>query len=131
MPVDGKCLVQFTLFNNSTAPHEIELSFMVPDEFAVPDEPKSLVLDAKEERNVSFALENFSALENSSYAVFLAAGYRENGQYHGSFGSTSVHIKNAKSPLFVLSPKWVIVAMVALFLIFLALQFRTRGRQKR
>ena len=131
IPVDGKTRIRFTLFNNGTSPHEIDVALHVPGEIVVTDEPLPLTLGVKEEKDVTFTLKNFSALENSSYAVFLAAGYSDSDKYHGAIGSTIVHIKEARSLFPAFSPKWVIVAMVALFLVFLALQFKPRDKQKR
>jgi hypothetical protein len=131
IPVDGKTRMRFTLFNNGTSSHDIQISLHVPDEIVVTDETQTLTLRAKEEKDAAFALKNFSALENSSYAVFLAASYRDSGKYHGALGSSIVHIKAARSLFSVFSPKWVVTAMVGLFLVFLALQFKTRGKQKR
>ena len=131
LSVDGKTRIQFTLFNSGTSSHDIELSLHVPDEIVLTDGIKALTLGAKEEKDVTFFLKNFSALENSSYAVFLAAGYRDSDMYYGALSSTIVHIKAAQSLFSVFSPKWVIVAMVGLFLAFLALQFKTQGKQKR
>jgi hypothetical protein len=131
MPVDGKTRMRFTLFNNGKVSHDVELSLHVPDEIVVTDDSRTLSLGAKEEKDVTFAIKNFSALENSSYAVFLAGGYSDSGKYHGALGSNLVHIKEVQSFFSVFSPKWVIVAMVALFLTFLALQFKNRGKQKR
>jgi hypothetical protein len=131
MPVDGETRVQFTLFNNGTSPHDIELSLHVPDEVLVTVETNTLTLQAKEEKEVAFVLKNFSALENSSYAVLLAVGYSDDGKYYGGLSSTIVHIKEVQSVFSAFSPKWIVASMAVLFLVFLALQFKTRGKQKR
>jgi hypothetical protein len=131
MRVDGETRVQFTLFNNGMSPHDIELSLHVPDEVLVTVETNTLTLQANEEKEVAFGLKNFSALENSNYAVFLAVGYSDDGKYYGGLNSTIVHIKEVQSVFSAFSPKWVIVAMTALFLVFLALQFKTRGKKER
>lgn len=131
MPVDGETGMRFTLFNNGTGSHDIELSLHVPDEILVTGETNTLTLQAKEEKEVAFVLKNFSALENSSYVVFLAAGYSDDGQYYGGLGSAIVHIKEIQSVFSAFSSQWVLIAMAALFLVFLALQFKTRGKKER
>lgn len=125
IPANGKNKLHFTIRNNSSQAHQLKLRLHIPDELTLVEELNAVSIDSRAEKTITYVVKNFSALENSSYAVFLVAEYDHDGKHYTSSTSTIVRISATQS-IFSISPKYVIPIVAVLIIGFIILQFRRK-----
>ncbi|WP_207682105.1 hypothetical protein [Desulfonema magnum] len=118
IPGNSRRRLDFTLRNSGNTRQTLELELNVPKELAVNDEIKKIDIGPKTEKTVTFTVENFSGLENSSYAVFLVARYKDNEKYHSTAGSAIVRIKALSSGLSL--SLWLIITIITAVILIAA-----------
>ncbi len=117
IPSNGKGVIEFTVRNSDSVAHELNLVFHLPNELAVLEEDQQRSIGPRETEILRYTLENFSALDNSSYAVVLIAEYEEEGKHYSTAGSLLVQITEPT----IVSKKmlWILLAVGALVIALL------------
>ncbi len=118
IPGNSRRRLDFTLRNSGDTRQDLDLELNVPKELAVNDEAKKIDIGPKAEKTVTFTVENFSGLENSSYAVFLVAQYKDSEKHHSTAGSAIVRISPLSSGL---SPSlWLVITIITAVILIIA-----------
>ena len=126
VPSNGSGTVNVVVRNNDAAPRDLEVVLHLPDELAAATEQQSLQLAPGSEETLRFVVENFSALENSSYSVALIAQYEDDERHYSTSGSAVVRITAPGA----MTSRWIWVfggvgAVVLALLIVVMLRRRT------
>ncbi|OQY59239.1 MAG: hypothetical protein B6245_07750 [Desulfobacteraceae bacterium 4572_88] len=126
---NGGGKLKFILRNSGDQAHMLTLDLHVPNELASIEGTRTLRIGPKSEETIAFTVKNFSALENSSYAVFLLAQYQHDEKHNSTSGSTIVHISPMSSGL---TPSlWLLITSGAVIVLGLAIfLIRRRGTAK-
>lgn len=96
--------------------HDVDVELIIPREMKVLNDKRSVSLESKEEKELSFEVSSLSALPGSSYVVLASLEY-EDETYHSSFVSGIIKITEGKP--FNL-PIWLpILSFIALSIIFI------------
>ena len=103
IPSNGSGTVSVLVRNNDAVPRDLEVVLHLPDELAAIAERQSLQLAPGTEETLDYVVENFSALENSSYSVALIAQYEDGERHYSASGSAVVRI-TAPS---VMTSRWI------------------------
>jgi hypothetical protein len=129
IPSNGKGNVNFVIRNNDSVPRDVGLVLHLPDELAVVSERQSLNIAPRSEENLRFTVENFSALENSGYAITLVAEYEDGERHYSSAGSMVAQITGPS----VISGRWiwVIAGAISVLVILLVVSIRKQRKQAR
>ncbi len=117
IPSNGKGKVSFVIRNTDSVARDLDLFLHLPDELVVVSERQSLQLDPGSEEQLQFLIENFSALENSSYAIALVAQYEDDARHYSSAGPAVVRI--TPSSVGSGSRNWVLGGSISILLIVL------------
>ncbi len=113
--------LRFSIKNLDDKPHQVEVKLFLPRELKSDNEKKTVAVDSKSDREVSFTISSFGALPGSNYVVFALIDYEEEGLYYSSSSGGVVHVVEQKGGV----PPWIPIAVVALLiLIFILYQFR-------
>ncbi|MDM8551594.1 hypothetical protein QUF72_16020 [Desulfobacterales bacterium HSG2] len=125
IPANGSGELNFTLRNNSDKQQELSLELHVPDELATNEGTKTITIGSKEKKTLAFAVENFSALENSSYAVFLIGQYDDKGKHYSISSPAIVRIKPMSAGL---SPfLWLVITIITAFILIVVVLLLRRN----
>ena len=127
VPSNGAGTVNVVVRNNDAVPRDLEVVLHLPDELAAAAQRQSLQLAAGSEETLDFVVENFSALENSSYSVAVVAQYEDEERHYSASGSAVVRITAPSA----MTSRWIWVfagagAVVLVLLITVVLRRRTR-----
>lgn len=128
IPATGKGTMAFTVRNNDSVRRELDLTLLLPDELIVANNKQRLAVAASEAKSVQFVVENFSALQNSGYAVTLVAEHEDGKNHYSTAGSGKIRITAPE--VFSGYLLWVVLAGGALALA-LAAVFFARSRRKK
>ena len=127
IPSNGSGTVSVVVRNNDSVPRDLEVVLHLPDELATVAEQQSLQLAPGTEETLHYVVENFSALENSSYAVALIAQYEDGERHYSASGSTVARIT---APSVVTSRWiWVFGGVGAVVLVLLILVIRRQRKR--
>ena len=128
IPSNGKGVIEFTVRNSDSVAHELNLVLHLPDELAVLEEDQQRSIGPRATEILRYTLENFSALDNSSYAVVLIAEYEEEGKHYSTAGSIVVQITvpTAVSREML----WILLAVAALVIALLVVVRARRSRSR-
>jgi len=116
--------LKLTVKNPDPVDRNANVMLYLPRELEAEKYSKKLFLPARGNAELEFEVSSFSALPGSSYAVFAAIGFEENGMMHATFARGTITIVE-EQPLVSNSALKAVLAV--LVLIFLALQFRRKG----
>ena len=92
IPSNGNGKVNFVIRNTDSVARDLDMVLHLPDELVVVSERQSLQIDPGSEEQLQFLVENFSALENSSYAIALVVQYEDDEHHYSSAGPAVVRI---------------------------------------
>jgi hypothetical protein len=92
IPSNGKVAVNYTVRNNDSVEHDLILTLQLPDELATLKYSDGLSIGPGQSKSLQYVMENFSALENSAYAVALVADYEDGERHYSTAGSGTVRI---------------------------------------
>ena len=92
MPSNGKGTMKYTIRNNDSVERELVLTLHLPDELAALKDSDSLTIGPKQSKSLKYTIENFSALENSGYAIALVAEYEDGKNHYSTAGSGTISI---------------------------------------
>jgi len=107
--------------NLDGTPKEIKMKLFLPKEISSPQPENQISLNGSTEQSVRFRIRNFSALEGSTYQVFVLAEYDEQGKHSCFFTPGTVKIVPARS--FFSRNKWALgVAAGLLILLLIGIQ---------
>jgi hypothetical protein len=126
IPVSGVGKLEFLVRNSGNTERQVELRLYIPNELSVGNENLQLTLGPKKMSEVGFDIENFSALENSTYYVYLIAQYVEDEEHYSSAGSAVIHVTSDFQ--FIDWAAWVFAASISV-LIALILTMWLRRRK--
>jgi hypothetical protein len=126
IPSNGKGKVGFVIRNTDSVIRNLELVLHLPDELVAVSERQSIQLEPASEERLQFAVENFSALENSSYAIALVAQYEDDERHYSNAGPAVVRITGPSS----MPESWVwgVGGAVVIIVIVLLIVFRRRKK---
>ena len=129
IPSNGSGTVRVVVRNSDSVPRDLEVALHLPDELVALTEQQSLRLAPGGEETLDFVVENFSALENSSYAIALIAQY-EDGERHYSAAGPALARITAPSAV---TTRWIWVIVVAgmLVLVLLIVAIRMQSQRAR
>ena len=127
VPSNGSGTVSIVVRNNDSKSRDLEVVLHLPDELVTVDERRSLKLAPDTEETLQYVVENFSALENSSYSVAVIAQYEDDERHYSASGSAIVRITAPSA----MTSRWIWVfasggALVVVLLIVAALRRRAR-----
>jgi hypothetical protein len=114
--------VKLTLKNLSGAAIKASTYLVVPREISAASESIAMSIPANSEKDASFAMENFSALNGSNYQVFAITEHEREGLHQTTITPATVRIVESQE-LFGVSYAVIIVVLVMLVLMFIAAQF--------
>lgn len=104
---------------------QITARIIVPKELTI-EEPKTMLLKARDSSKLSFSIKDFSARPDSSYAVFAIIEYESNNKHYSSISPSTVAI--AKS---IGIPTSLLTSSLAILLaIFIAYKIRKKHESK-
>ena len=92
IPLNGKGTMQYTVRNNDSAERDLVLTLHLPDELATLKDSDSLIIGPMESKSLQYTVENFSALENSGYAIALVAEYDDGNSHYSTAGTGTIRI---------------------------------------
>jgi len=117
IPSNGKGVMTYTVRNNDSVERDLVLRLHLPDELAALKDSDSLTLGPRESKSLQYTVENFSALENSSYAITLVAEYEDGKSHYSTAGSGTLRISEPDISDEYLP--WVVVAVSAVIMVLL------------
>lgn len=129
IPANGAGEVAFVLRNTDTVSRELEVALELPDELVAASSRQRLRLAPGGEKSAHFTVENFSALENSSYAIALVAQYEDGERHYSAAGPAIVRI-GAPSAM-AAGWFWVFAGAGAVILLLLAFAVRRQVKRPR
>lgn len=114
VPSNGKGTVEYSIRNNDSVRRDLTLTLQLPDELATEKYIDRLSIGPRQTRTLQYSVENFSALENSSYAVTLVAEYEDGKSHFSTAGSGAIRISRPDT----VSGKmlWIVAAISAVIL---------------
>lgn len=129
IPSNGSGTLSVLVRNNDALPRELEVMLHLPDELAAATQRQSLQLAPGSEETLDYVIENFSALENSSYSVAVIAQYEDDERHYSASGSAVVRITAPSA----MTSRWIWVfggagAVVAILLIVVIRRQRKRAQ---
>ena len=129
IPSNGKGVIEFTVRNSDSVAHELDLVLHLPNELAVLEGDQQRSIGPGDTEILRYTVENFSALDNSSYAVVLIAEYEEEGKHYSTAGSIllQVTVPTAVSREML----WILLAVSALVIALLVVVLIRRSRSRR
>jgi len=98
IPSDGEGTVKYSIRNNDSVKHDLTLTLHLPDELATLKYRDRLTIGPRQSKSLQYPVDNFSALENSGYAVALVAEYEDGKSHYSSAGSGTVRITGPDFP---------------------------------
>ena len=126
LPVDGKGQIAFVLRNGGQRELKIDLALFVPNELSAAHEHRVITIGPQQEATVTYDVENYSALANSSYPISLVGQYEDAGNHVAVAGSAVVRIAGDVKPAVGLVWSWVLLGgLIPGVIIFLRLQKAT------
>jgi hypothetical protein len=117
IPVNGKGTMQYTVRNNDAVERDLHLALHLPDELAALKDSDSLTIGPRKSKSLQYTVENFSALEDSGYAVALVAEYDDGNTHYSTAGTGTIRI-TAPDTMDGYLP-WVAAVAAAIVLAFL------------
>ena len=123
--VDGTGRLVFVVRNNGKTEQLIKLNLFLPNELSVSKEDSELTLGPKQAQTLEYIVENFSALENSTYAVVLMGQYEDEQRHYGITGTTIVEVTGDMKLV-----GWPIWAWTAAGFLVIAVFILLRSRRK-
>jgi len=121
--------IRLSLKNMSGDAVQASTYLVVPREISVAQQRVDMLIPAHAGSRADFELENFSALNGSSYQVFAVTEHESGGIHQTAITPGMVRLAQARE-LFGLSYPAILMIMAALALIFFAAQFLGKGKKK-
>ena len=115
--------------NRSARPKQVELELKVSSDITVREAARSFAIEPWGKEEFRFTLENFSALEGSTYPVFALAVYQEEGRQYAGLAFALVSIKSPSmwsNPYFWLAA--IVLALVFALTAWLFLKRKAKAR---
>jgi hypothetical protein len=127
IPDNGSGALSVVVRNSDSVPRDLEIVLHLPDELVADTERQSLQLAPGSEETLHFMVENFSALENSSYSFALIAQYEDEERHYTASGSAVVRITapSAMASRWI----WVFGGVGAIVLILLVVVIRRQSKR--
>ena len=129
IPANGSGALSVVVRNGDSVPRDMDIVLHLPDELVTDAERQPLQLAPGSEETLQFVVENFSALENSSYSVAVIAQYEDEERHYSAAGSAVVQISAPSA----LASRWIWVfgAVGAIVLILLVVVVRRQRKRAR
>jgi ABC-type Fe3+-siderophore transport system permease subunit len=106
----------------------LRVALVVPRELSVKDPTRKVSLQGRSKEDLSFDVENFSALPGGRYAVFAILEYELDGKHHSNIAQTVVGIEKEKDILQKYRLPLIIgIAVAGLLLVVLFIILQSRG----
>jgi hypothetical protein len=118
---DDREKLKLVIKNPDEESHEITVKLHLPRELDVLESEKFLIISSSEEREVDFEVSSFSALPGSTYVVFAAMSYEEEGRMHSSVARGIIKIEEEKK---IFSNQILIPTLIIFLVIFMLYQIR-------
>lgn len=117
---DGE--IKLTLRNMGDGARKITTDLLLPRELTVKEGSVTFDLPGKSKKEIKFSVENFSALNGSSYQVYAISEYEVEGVHKTTITPGMISIKKEKT-IFGLNYYLIIAAIVLTLLFFIFAQF--------
>lgn len=117
--------LEMRLKNLDATPRELKLRLVLPKELSSSQYENQIALGGSGEQTVRFPLVNFSALEGSTYQIFVLSEYDEQGKHSSLFTPGTVKIVPARS-FYRQYQIPILVGAGVLLVLFIGIQFYTR-----
>lgn len=117
---DGE--IKLTLRNMDDGARKVTTNLVLPRELMVKQGSFSFDLPGKSKKEIKFSVENFSALNGSSYQVYAISEYEADGVHKTTITPGMISIKQEKT-IFGLNYYLIIAAIVLTALFFIFAQF--------
>lgn len=118
------------LKNLDATPRELKLRLILPKEISAAQTENRIALGGSSEQTVRFQLRNFSALEASTYQIFVLIEYDEKGKHSSRFTPGTVKIVAAKDNIFASYRAPLLAGVGLLVILFVGLQIYSRLRKR-
>lgn len=119
IPSDGKGTMKYTVRNNDSVERDLVLTLHLPDELAALKDSGSLTIGPKQSKLLQYTIENFSALDNSEYAIALVAEYEDGKSHYSTAGSGFARITEPNAMDGYLP--WIVAVASVVILVFLVI----------
>ena len=114
--------------------HDVAIKLYLPNELFSENSQKRITLAANENKQESFVIENFGALDGSTYTVFAVLSY-DNGQHYSYVASSSIGIGGGgKQSKLIVDRKIddiLVVTLIALITIMIIYNLKLKKWQKK
>jgi hypothetical protein len=117
--------IKLAMKNSGDTSIKAKTWLVVPGELTVLEKEKEISLSSKSDKEVSFAVRNFSALAGSTYQVFAVTEF-DTGDEHQTVISTGTIQVVAKREILGMNYIIVISFVILLIIIFLVVQFKRK-----
>ncbi|MDM8517026.1 hypothetical protein QUF76_12565 [Desulfobacterales bacterium HSG16] len=132
IPEKGQSSIDFIVRNSGKNIRDISFQLHLPDELVADNAKKKIALSPDSSQKISFMITSLSALEGSSYAVWLLGEYEdtEKNLHYTGYGTGMINIRAKTS--FLMLPGWVLIgADFILIILFILFQFQWLIKRKR
>lgn len=123
-----KAKLELRVKNLDSTPRELKLRLILPKEISSPQVESQIALGGSSEQTVRFQVRNFSALEGSTYQIFVLVEYDEQGKHSSLFTPGTIKIVATKD-FFRTYRTPLLLSVGLLVLLFVGLQFYSRFRK--
>ncbi len=123
--ISKKGKVTLALKNSGDALIKAKTRLITPGELTVEEKEKEISLPPKSDKEISFAVKNFSALAGSTYQVFTVTEFDDNDEHQTVISTGTIQIE-AKREVLGMHYIIIIALVILLALIFIAVQFKRK-----
>jgi len=123
--ISQKGKVTLALKNSGDMPVTAKTRLVAPRELTVEEKEKDITLPPKSDKEISFAVENFSALAGSTYQVFAVTEFDAKDEHQTVISAGTIEVEKGRE---ILGMNYIIiiVAVILLALIFIVVQFKRK-----
>jgi len=116
-----------TVRNLDDISHELDVKLILPRELKVANGERTISIQSKQEKELSFDVSSFSALPGSSYVILASIEYEHEGLHYSSIGRGMIRI--TEKPDLIELPSWLPI-LVIIFLVLIFIYYQFRGKKK-
>ncbi len=127
MQMSNKGTFLLNIKNLSEKEKDVQVRLIVPKELSLLNSPKKVSLKARSEKEITFDINNFSALAGSNYQIYSLLEYVETGKHYTAIVPGMIKIAK-KEPFYLKYKTALIIIAVLLIILFLIFQFKPKSK---